>query len=192
MPSIHTKQTRAKKVSGSSKRVAKIKPETLRKLTKPELSKLGLSEKSERYVRKSAKRITKRSPTVSKRAYLNAQRGQTIEAYRKARAPTERVLKVGGIVQRSFKMPLEPDKFDKRLAQIQKTVLKDHKNAKAYFVFDYQDGQTAAGKYMMLAEFEDYETDIEDAAEEGLNQSGSLRTQAVGQLGAISLVVRLT
>lgn len=189
MASIPASKIRRKGISG---RRARIKPETLRKLTKPELSKLGLSEKSERYVNKSAKRITKRSRTISKRQYLNAQRGQTIEAYAKARRPTERVLKVGGIVQRSFKMPLDPDKFDKRLTQIKRTVLKDYPKAKGYFVFDYQDGQKAAGIYMMLDEFDGYEDAVEEAAEEGIHQVGSLRTQAVGKLDTISLIIRLT
>jgi hypothetical protein len=57
-------------------RVEATKSGGFRKLSPAELKRLGLSETSERYVEKSAKRITKATPTVSKRQYAQKKLGE--------------------------------------------------------------------------------------------------------------------
>lgn len=61
----------------------------LRRLTRAELEKLGLSMTSRRYVSAELKRVTKRSKTYSYRQGRQAQLGETLESYAKKREKLE-------------------------------------------------------------------------------------------------------
>jgi hypothetical protein len=71
----------------------KINPVKYRKLSLAELAKFGATRKSERYVRASTKRVTKKTPTISRRAYEQARLGTTLEKAVKQRQSGERSYK---------------------------------------------------------------------------------------------------
>jgi hypothetical protein len=71
----------------------RINPTIFRRLAPRELVTLGLSPKSERYVRNDRKRATKRTPTISRRAYQQARLGTTLEKAVKQRQSGERSYK---------------------------------------------------------------------------------------------------
>jgi hypothetical protein len=73
--------------------VRKINPGKYRKLSPAELAKVGAPSKSERYVRVGTKRVTKRTATVSRRAYEQAKLGATLEKAVKQRQSGERPYK---------------------------------------------------------------------------------------------------
>ncbi|MDR3562367.1 MAG: hypothetical protein P4N59_13180 [Negativicutes bacterium] len=112
---------RAKSVKAKKSARKIINPEQYRKLTKSELSKIGLSERSERYVKRDLKRITKRTASISKRQYLTGQRGgQTIESFRKARVAgprTKQFKKTEGGLE-TWSMPVTEGPFNRRIREI--------------------------------------------------------------------------
>jgi hypothetical protein len=59
------------------RRLVRTSSKEFRKLSPPELKKLGLSAKSERYVERSAKRLTSATPTLSKRQFYQKKLGET-------------------------------------------------------------------------------------------------------------------
>jgi hypothetical protein len=71
----------------------KIDPTKWRKLSPSELAKLGAPPKSERYVHAGTKRITARTPTISRRAYEQSRLGTTLEKAVQQRQSGERSYK---------------------------------------------------------------------------------------------------
>jgi len=59
----------------TARRLARKPAQQFHKLSPSELEKLGLSPKAERYAETGAKRITRKTPTISKRQFLTKQRG---------------------------------------------------------------------------------------------------------------------
>lgn len=79
-----TRKTRAKAFrrdfsSSIAERLARKKPSQFRKLTPSELESVGKSRTSERYVERSVKRLTDRTPTISKRQFEQLKVGVTLE-----------------------------------------------------------------------------------------------------------------
>ena len=73
------------------RRVAAKQSGELRKLSPTELERIGLSPKSERYVETSVKRITTRTPTLSKRQFQQKQLAEVIWTARHARTASARI-----------------------------------------------------------------------------------------------------
>ncbi len=114
-----------------------IRPNDFRKLTKSELSKLGLGERSERYVSKDAKRVTTRTRTISKRQYLKGQRGGlSNERYLKEMKPrVQKFTKTPGGID-AWNMPLDEGLFNRRMVTIRKRYPKRTKGSVAIFFVD--------------------------------------------------------
>lgn len=117
-----------------------------RRLTKAELKKIGLSEKSERFVRSDIKRITKASRTVSKRAVQTA---KLTEAYgekvtpEKLSKPKISKLPKYNAEYHDYRMPTSPAAFDRRMKEILKKYA-HQKHVSAAILIEY--GQAAKAK----------------------------------------------
>src|SRR5271165_300407 len=74
---------------GVRRRLTKKAADEFRRVTPSELDSIGLSKTSERYVEKSAGRLTKRTPTISKRQFaekrLSEEAGHRVTLERRAR-----------------------------------------------------------------------------------------------------------
>lgn len=190
--SVKKNSTSTSRLLDLSKRLAKSgKP--LRKLTKEELSRLGYSEKTERYVNASLKKLRKSTRTISKRQYSTAKRGGVSnEKLAKIRAGTERLLPKYGIKERSYVMPIDDEAFDKRIAQIKKKILPQWPEAEGYLIFTFS-SHTFSGLLMLLVQMS-WEASVDIAAEMGgssRGRSGSSYWNSQEELQAITLRVRL-
>ena len=142
-----------KKVFGS----ATATPKDYRRLSKAELTKLGLSPKSERFVRADIKRITKATKTVSKRAVqtarLNVEAARTTkhnpaarkeprltpEKKAKLNRPKVRKLQTGDREEHIYAMPTDTHAaLAARLKAIQKKYAYEH-DTYAHPVIEYGD-----------------------------------------------------
>lgn len=154
------------------------KPEGYRKLKKAELAKLGLSEKSERYVRADLKKPNKKSKTFSKRAVQQARAGKTLEQRAEANRPKKRVLKTGA-VRTDIPMPLDPRKFQAKMVRIIREYGEDEI---AYVLIVYASGRGVPTMVTTLGEL-DYDTVISESDVDHKRY----KTESLGKIASLYL-----
>ena len=143
-----------------------------RKLSKPDLAKIGASPKSERYVRASSNRITRSTTTISRRAYEQASKAVKRQGSDVRSCQTMATMKAA----RQFAATFERLARDRRITRLHPPPLhyRIEAHSRSYRLIDEMRSKLAdlrmrklAGEYLDLAEWKalvDFARTVNDPA----------------------------
>ena len=176
-------------------------PTDYRRATKSELRKMGVSEKSERYIKKAAKRITKRTKSISSRAYKTAKLTArekkpttliTPEKASKKNKPKIRKLPVGEKMEATYPLPFGYEgwraKAEKLISKLRAQYTSIDPRATGAFILVLNDGrgETLQTTFLKEINLDDVFPEMDADDEDDDDGSGEVVDRASKYISKIS------